>query len=93
MPEQIEELMVKHSKSERERRKQQNEATERIQAAWVGSVPPAKAKEFAESVAAARARGPLPKPPDMAPGTQPNPPRPGREPKAKKEPTRSRRSW
>ncbi|HEY7598484.1 MAG TPA: hypothetical protein VH741_01055 [Candidatus Limnocylindrales bacterium] len=85
--------MARHSRAERERRKQQNEATERIQAAWIGSVPAARAKEHAEAVAAARARGPLPKPPDMAPGTQPNPPRPGHEPKAKKEPTRSRRSY
>lgn len=85
--------MTKHSKAERERRKQQNEAVARIEAAWQGSVPPARAKEFAQAVAGARARGPLPKPPDMAPGTAPNPPRPGREPKPKKEPTRSRRSW
>ena len=85
--------MVKHSRAERERRKEQHEAVERIQAAWQGSVPPARAAEFAASVAAARARGPQPPPPDMAPGTAPNPPRPGHEPKPKKEPTRSRRSY
>jgi len=85
--------LAKHSKAERERRKEQNEAVARIEAAWQGSVPAAKAKEFAESVAAARARGPQPRPPDMAPGTAPNPPRPGREPKPKKEQTRSRRSY
>ena len=85
--------MARHSKAERERRKQQNEAVARIEAAWQGSVPPAKAKEFAAAVAGARARGPQERRPDMAPGTAPNPPRPGREPKPKKEPTRSRRSW
>ncbi len=85
--------MVKFSKAERAKRTQQNEAVERIQAAWQASVPAARAKEFAESVAAARARGPISPRPDMAPGTAPNPPRPGREPKQKKEPTRSRRRW
>ncbi|HWH36461.1 MAG TPA: hypothetical protein VNT28_01615 [Candidatus Limnocylindrales bacterium] len=84
---------MKHSRAERERRKSESEAVARIQAAWEGSVPREKAAEFAAAVAAARARGPLPPPPDMAPGTQPNPPRPGREPKPKKEATRSRRSY
>ena len=54
--------MAKHSKSEREKRAAQNEAVVRIEAAWVASVPSAKAKEFAAAVAEARARGPLPKP-------------------------------
>jgi hypothetical protein len=85
--------MAKHSKSERERRKVENEAVARIEAAWQASVPPAKAKEFAQSVAEARARGPVEKRPDMAPGTAPRPPRPGHEPKPPKEPTRSRRSY
>lgn len=85
--------MAKHSRAERERRKAQNEAVARIEAAWQGSVPAARAKEFAQAVTEARARGPEPRRPDMAPGTAPNPPRPGREPKAKKEPTRSRRSY
>ena len=85
--------MAKHSKAERERRKNENEAVARIEAAWVASVPPAQAKEFAKSVAEARARGPQERPPDMAPGTAPKPPRPGREPKPPKEPTRSRRSY
>lgn len=85
--------MAKYSKAKRARRTEQNEAVARIEAAWVASVPPARAKEFAAAVAEARARGPLQPPPDMAPGTMPNPPRPGHEPKQKKEPTRSRRSW
>lgn len=82
--------MAKHSRAERERRKQENEAVERIQAAWIGSVPAARKSEFEQAVADARARGPEPRRPDMAPGTPPNPPRPGREPKPKKEPARGR---
>jgi hypothetical protein len=83
--------MAKQSKAKRARRKEQQEAVVRIEAAWVASVPPARAKEFAASVAEARARGPVPPPPDMAPGTAPNPPRPGHEPKPKKVETRTRR--
>ena len=85
--------MAKHSKSERERRKEQNEAVSRIESAWVASVPSAQAKEFAARVAEARARGPLPPPPDMAPGTAPNPPRPGHEPKPPKDQTRTKRRY
>jgi hypothetical protein len=85
--------LTKHSKAERERRKAQNEDVARIEAAWIASVPKEQAKEFEASVAAARARGPLPPPPDMAPGTAPRPPRPGREPKPPKEQTRSRRRY
>jgi hypothetical protein len=65
----------------------------RIQAAWQASVPPAVAKEFNQRVAEAQARGPEPRPPDMAPGTAPRPPRPGREPKPPKEKNRKRRSY
>ena len=83
--------MAKHSTAERERRKQENEAVARIEAAWQASVPAARAEEFARSVAEARARGPEEPPPDMAPGTAPRPPRPGREPKPKKEQARPRR--
>ncbi len=83
--------MTKHSKSERAKRTAENEAVARIEAAWVASVPAARAKEFNAAVAEARARGPIPPQPDMAPGTLPNPPRPGHEPKQKKEPVRSRR--
>ena len=85
------ELMVKRSRAERAKRDQEREATARIQAAWQASTPPAVAKEFAARVAEAEARGPAPRPPDMAPGTQPNPPRPGHEPKPAKEPNRQRR--
>ena len=77
--------MAKHSRSERERRKQEHEAVARIEAAWQASVPADRRKEMEQAVAAARARGPEERRPDMAPGTMPNPPRPGREPKPKKD--------
>ena len=85
--------MTKHSKSERERRVKENEETQRIQAAWFASVPSDKAKEFDAQVAAARARGPLEPPPDMAPGTAPRPPRPGREPKPPKDQNKTKRRY
>jgi hypothetical protein len=85
--------LTKYSKSERERRARQNEDVQRIQAAWQQSVPPATAKEFEAAVAAARARGPIQPPPDMAPGTAPNPPRPGHEPKPKADPTKAKRRY
>ena len=72
--------MARHSKFERERRSAETERVKQIEAAWMGSLPTATAKAFAESVAAARARGPEEKRPDMAPGTAPRPPRPGHEP-------------
>ncbi len=83
--------MARHSKHERERRTAETERVKQIEAAWLGSLPSAAAKAFAESVAAARARGPQEKRPDMAPGTLPRPPRPGREPKPPKD-ERPRRS-
>jgi hypothetical protein len=83
--------MTKHSKSERAKRKEQNEAVARIEAAWQASVPADKAKEFAAAVAVAQARGPAEPRPDMAPGTAPNPPRPGREPKPKADPNKNKR--
>jgi hypothetical protein len=84
--------MAKHSRRERERRSAETERVKQVEAAWLGSLPPATAKAFALSVEAARARGPEAPRPDMAPGTPPRPPRPGREPKPPKEerPRRSR---
>jgi hypothetical protein len=84
-------MMTKHSKAERERRVAESARMVEVQRAWEASIPPAVAAEFAAGVAAARARGPLPPPPDMAPGTLPRPPRPGREPKPTKEETGPRR--
>ena len=86
--------MGKRSKFERERRAIDTERSRQIEAAWFASIPAETAGAFTRDVEAARARGPLPPPPDMAPGTPPRPPRPGHEPKPAKEarPTR-RRSW
>jgi hypothetical protein len=57
---------------------------------WARAVPPDVAAAFAARVEAARARGPLPPKPDMAPGTLPNPPRKEPRPTKKEEPRRSR---
>ena len=83
--------MAKHSKVERQRREDENKLMVQVEAAWRASTPPAVAKAFEATVAAARARGPEPKHPDMAPGTAPRPPRPGHEPKPPKEATRPKR--
>jgi hypothetical protein len=85
--------MTKHSRHERERRATDTVRMKEIEAAWYASLPAATALAFSREVEAARARGPLPPPPDMAPGTRPNPPRPGREPKPAKDEQRSRRSY
>ncbi len=85
--------MTKHSRYERERRATDVQRMKEVQSAWYASLPAATALAFSREVEAARARGPLPPQPDMAPGTQPNPPRPGREPKPPKDEQRSRRSY
>lgn len=82
--------MTKHSKAERERRAAETLRVTEIEAAWMGSVPAATAKAFTLAVEAARARGPEARRPDMAPGTLPNPPRPGREPRPVKDDPRAR---
>ena len=83
--------MTKRSKYERTQRSEETERIRMIETAWASRIPAAAAKAFAAQVEAVRARGPLPKPADMAPGTMPNPPRPGREPKPPKEAARPRR--
>ena len=85
--------MTKHSRQERAQRKIEGERVREIEAAWLGSLPAADRKAFVDSVQAARARGPLPPPPDMAPGTRPNPPRPGHEPRPSKEEERRPRRY
>jgi hypothetical protein len=85
--------MTKHSKSEREKRAAQTARIQEIERAWQGSIPAPLAAEFASQVRAARERGPAVRQPDMAPGTAPRPPRPGREPKPKKDETTSRRRY
>jgi hypothetical protein len=85
--------MSKHSKYEREKRAQESERTKQIEAAWYGSMSADTAKAFTREVEAARARGPLPPRPDMAPGTAPRPPRPGHEPKPTEDRAPKRRSY
>jgi len=84
-----EDQMTKRSRHEREQRDAQNVRIKQITADWERAVPPERAAAFAQEVEAARARGPRPPQPNMAPGTLPNPPRPGSEPRPpKKEETR-----
>ena len=77
--------MAKHSRPEREQRKAEAERVREIESAWARSVPPAVAKQFAMDLEVIKARGPLPKRPDMAPGTLPRPPHPGHEPRPPKD--------
>jgi hypothetical protein len=85
--------MGKHSRFERAKRAEETERAREIQAAWFASLPTDVAKAFTRDVEAARARGPLPPPPDMAPGTPPRPPRPGHEPKPTEERGSRRRTY
>jgi hypothetical protein len=82
---------LRHSGFERARRQAENERLAEIERAWRASIPADVAASFDAQVRAAKARGPLPPPPDMAPGTAPRPPRPGREPKPPKADDRPRR--
>ncbi|MBI2762604.1 MAG: hypothetical protein HYX54_02440 [Chloroflexi bacterium] len=83
--------MTKHSNYERQRRAAESARVQEIERAWQGSVPAPVAAEFAAVVKAAKERGPAERQPDMAPGTAPRPPRPGHEPKPKKEDAPPRR--
>lgn len=83
--------MPRHSAFERSRRAAERDRVAEIERAWRGSIPSDVAAQFDAQVRSAKARGPLPPPPDMAPGTAPRPPRPGHEPKPPKEEQRPRR--
>jgi hypothetical protein len=83
--------MTRHSPYERARRAAETARTNEIAAAWYASLPAETARAFEHDVAAARARGPVPPPPDQPPGTLPNPPHPGREPKPPKTDARGGR--
>jgi hypothetical protein len=85
--------MTKHSKYERAQRAAETERTKQIEAAWFGSMSSEASKAWTREVQAVKARGPLPPPPDMAPGTAPRPPRPGREPKVAEEKGSRRRTY
>ena len=84
--------MSKYSAQARERRAAQTERMREIESSWMRSLSPEAAKAFEQSVAAARARPPQGRLPDMAPGTAPRPPRPGHEPKAPKDSNQRQRS-
>ena len=77
--------MTKRSKYEQEQRKLQTVRVKEIEAAWLGSLPADRAKAFVAAVEVARNRPPDGPPVNMPPGTRPNPPRPGHEPKVPKE--------
>ena len=83
--------MSKRSEFERGRRQAANARVAEIEMAWRSAMPTDVAGDFDARVRAAKERGPLPPPPDMAPGTPPRPPRPGREPKPAKTDDRPRR--
>jgi hypothetical protein len=83
--------MPRHSGFERAKRVAERERVAEIERSWRGSIPADVAASFDAQVRAAKERGPLPPPPDMAPGTPPRPPRPGHEPKAPKADERPRR--
>lgn len=85
--------MTKHSKHERQRRVEESARTVDIERAWLDRIPAPVAAAYAASVQRARERGPWVRPPDMAPGTAPRPPRPGHEPKPKKDDTTTRRRY
>ncbi len=85
--------MTKHSSFERQRRATETARIQEIERAWQGSIPAPLAAEFNAVVRAAKERGPQARPPDMAPGTLPRPPRPGHEPKPKKDDATARRRY
>jgi hypothetical protein len=76
--------MTKHSPYERAQRAAETERMKQIEAAWYAAIPVDAARAFERDVEAARERGPLAPPPNQPPGTLPNPPHPGREPKPPK---------
>ncbi len=77
--------MTKRSKFEQAKRAAETVRVREIEAAWIGSLPSDRAKAFVAAVEAARSRPPAGLPPNMPPGTRPNPPRPGHEPRVPKE--------
>ena len=83
--------MPNRSRFKRARRAAEQERMQEVERAWRGNIPSDVAAAFNAQVKSAKERGPLPPPPDMAPGTPPRPPRPGHEPKPPKTDDRSRR--
>ena len=75
--------MAKHSKYESAQRAAETERLKEIEAAWMGSLSKSDREAFVEAVTAARNRPPQGPPPNMPPGTRPNPPK--HEPRPTKE--------
>jgi hypothetical protein len=75
--------VAKHSKFESAQRAAETERLKEIEAAWMGSLSKGDREAFVDAVASARARPPQGPPPNMAPGTRPNPPK--HEPRPTKE--------
>ena len=83
--------MTKHSQAEQRQRAAEHERIRAIEAEWHARLSPEEQASLRRDVELAQARRPEPRP-DMAPGTRPNPPRPGREPRPPED-QRTRRSW
>ena len=77
--------MTKRSRYEQAQRAAEDERTRETAERWNARLSPAERNAFSELVAAAHARPPAEPAQNMAPGTRPNPPRPGREPKVVEE--------
>ena len=83
--------MTKRSKFEQERRAEEHERIRQIEDAWRAQLSTEQKAAFGREVAFAQARVPVQRE-NMPPGTRPNPPRPGREPRVADD-QRTRRSW
>ena len=83
--------MTRHSRYEQAQRAAESERMREIGTAWMARLSADERNAFSAAVLEAQARPPR-EHVDMAPGTLPNPPRPGREPRPAKgeEPRRSR---
>ncbi|MFL5727370.1 MAG: hypothetical protein ACJ765_01270 [Chloroflexota bacterium] len=75
--------MTKHSKFESDQRAAETARIQEIEAAWMGSLSKGDRDAFVAAVTAARNRPPQGPPPNMPPGTRPNPPK--HEPRPTKE--------
>jgi hypothetical protein len=83
--------MTKRSRYEQAQRAAEDVRTREVADQWLARLSAAELTRFRESVAIAQARPPAGPPINMAPGTRPNPPRPGREPREPDERPRSHR--
>ena len=76
--------MTKHSAYEQRQRAAEHELMLATEASWRARLSTDEQATFRREVELALAYRPEPRP-DMAPGTRPNPPRPGREPRPAKD--------